>query len=307
MREWDAAFERRCSEHVARVCDPSLARGERDRSWRALLSDVAPHIESFAQRSSLLRRAGLTSEDEPRAVLVGVLERLSRDDFANLGRFLARRPPHLEVAGCDPETERYLRLSRLDEPIDQVSGQVSGQASGQAAEQAAGEAAGETPLRAWLIGLVAFSVKDHVRTRLGGRTPPPTDAPLRSKRDLGTGADRLSTDHEPVARPAITDALAMGARRRRDQRVHGRLPGADAQRARAVARRPGLRRDRGAPRPAEGAGARAGPRRTGAPAGALPRRLGGVVRRLRRTLSAVAGRSPPDARPGSLDTPFRGS
>ena len=63
----------------------------------------------------------------------------------------------------------------------------------------------------WLLGVVAYSIKDHVRRRLGGRTPPPSDAPLRSKRDLSTDAERLGAEHERGERPPITDALTMAS------------------------------------------------------------------------------------------------
>lgn len=192
VHDWDGAFERRCVEAVERVCDGRLTQAEREQAWHELLVQAAPHVEEWARRSSLLRRAGLTSEDEPRAVLVVVLERLSSGGFENLRRFRAHCRPRLEPSEDDALASQYLRLSRLDEADDAAAAAVA------------------TPLRAWLLNVVAYSIKDHVRRRLGGRTPPPVgDGSPRSKRDLGTGAERLDSSHERGERPPITDALTM--------------------------------------------------------------------------------------------------
>ena len=80
---WDAVFERSCRAQVERLCAAGSS-ADRDRAWQALLTAVAPHIERWAATSPALRRVGLTGEDEPRAVLVDVIERMSDRDFANL-------------------------------------------------------------------------------------------------------------------------------------------------------------------------------------------------------------------------------
>ena len=60
----------------------------------------------------------------------------------------------------------------------------------------------QTPFRAWLLTLVRFVVNDHVRSRLGWVSESGV-----TKRDLGSGADRLSSVPEPGGRPPITDWL----------------------------------------------------------------------------------------------------
>ncbi len=200
MSAWDPAFEARGRALVAAICDDTAAAAPRDAAWRALAAAIAPHVERWAASSSLLRRWRLVGEDEARAVLVGVLERLSQRRVENLRGFLARRPG----AGTEEEAElEALRvLSRVAEEPD---GEGAVAPDPVAAAGAADEARG-TPLRAWLITLVGFVEKDHVKQRLGWRSVGDGGP---DKRSLGTDATRLDDAPEPGARPPITDLLAM--------------------------------------------------------------------------------------------------
>ncbi|MCA9673638.1 MAG: hypothetical protein H6709_23460 [Kofleriaceae bacterium] len=175
---WTATFEDACRLLVERVCDRAADRGDRDRAWRDLLTRIGPRIEGWAATSPLLRQVGLAGEDEGRAVLVAVIERLAADDFANLRRFLEHRPAVAAATVDDLD-----RLARAAEPDT-------------------AEDTRRTPLRAWLITLVKFAERDHVRARLGWGEG--------DKRSVGTGADRLPTDGGDLgARPPVTDALTL--------------------------------------------------------------------------------------------------
>lgn len=149
---WDAVFERSCRAQVERLCAAGPS-ADRDRAWQALLTAVAPHIERWAATSPALRRVGLTGEDEPRAVLVDVIERMSDRDFANLRAFLARQAPDADELA---EAAMVEGLTRLAAPV----------ADGDAA--AVTEEPG-TPLRGWLVVLTRFVVKEHVKQRFGWR------------------------------------------------------------------------------------------------------------------------------------------
>lgn len=63
--------------------------------------------------------------------------------------------------------------------------------------------AGDTPFRAWLLRLVEFVARDHVRERLGWGSG---DA---SKRDLHSDAAPLSAIPERGTRPPMTDRLTV--------------------------------------------------------------------------------------------------
>lgn len=170
MRSWDDTLERECQALVGAICDPSTERRERERSWRELMTRVAPHVEQWARTSPLLRRCRLDGEDDVRGVLIAVMTRLSQRDHENLHQFLARQP------SADPDDDD----------------------------------AGATPLRGWLLGLVRFASKDHVKQRLGWSGPAP-ETPVEgrqaSKRDAGTDAARFDDLLESGARPPMTDLL----------------------------------------------------------------------------------------------------
>jgi DNA-directed RNA polymerase specialized sigma24 family protein len=176
---WDRAFEAETTAIVMRV-----VAGDRD-AWRTLMVRLAPRIEGWAKGSRVLRRCRLAGEDDTRAVMVDVLERLAADEFANLRQFLAKgtlgEPPPDLVA-------EIVRLGRLDEDADPERDESEG-----------------TPLRAWLLRLVDFAARDHVRRRLGWGAEPgePT------KRDLHTDAAPLDAAPEAAARPPMTDRLTV--------------------------------------------------------------------------------------------------
>ena len=181
---WDVAFEAECHRLVETVCGTSPP-AERDRAWRRLLARIGEPIEAWAARSPLLRRARLSGEDEARAVLLGVIERLAADDFDNLRAYLSRRGPR---AGDD--LDRLVRLGDDDSREDEAAA---------------------TPLRAWLLTLVKFVERDHVRSRLGWGAG--------DKRDVGSHAERLPTSPQHGERPPITDALTV-ARVMQEVRAH---------------------------------------------------------------------------------------
>jgi DNA-directed RNA polymerase specialized sigma24 family protein len=142
-----------------------------------------------------LRRVGLTSEDEPREVLARVLGRLAEGGFANLTSFVGRTPT---MVVAEPELElidELARLGRLREG-DELGGERHEEA----------DDVSRTPFRAWLLTLVDYAVKDHVRHRLGWGSRSEGEG---TKRDINTNAERLDDTPEAGARPPITDYLAM--------------------------------------------------------------------------------------------------
>jgi DNA-directed RNA polymerase specialized sigma24 family protein len=186
MTDWDQDFEAGCRERVLLACDGARPAREREAAWKALLVRIAPFLERWAARAPVLRRSGLASEDDARAVLVAVLARLSARDFANLRAFLGAQPPTDDDAEI---VESIVRLARAD---DEATEREPGAPDGQ-------------PLRGWLFRLVRYCAADHVRERLGwseGRG----DGAL-TRRDVGTNADRLDGAAEPASRPPITDLV----------------------------------------------------------------------------------------------------
>lgn len=183
MTAWSAGFDREARALVQRVLD-----GDRG-AWRELLLRIAPRIEGWARGSFVLRRCRLGGDDDVRAVMVAVLERLAASDHANLRRFVARN--ELEAPADDLVTE-VLRLGRLAEDDD---------ATGEVAD---GDDTESTPLRAWLLRLVDYAARDHVRERYGWAAD---GGP--SKRDLHTDARPLAERPEPAARPPMTDRLTV--------------------------------------------------------------------------------------------------
>lgn len=70
----------------------------KDGAWHALVSAITPHIWAIARSHPGMRGRRLASEDDDVAeVTTQSLERLARDDFKNLRRFVAQR----EAAGTD--------------------------------------------------------------------------------------------------------------------------------------------------------------------------------------------------------------
>lgn len=256
MGSWDAATEQRALRLVQAVCAPGRPPVERDRAWQALLALLAPHLEGWIARGTVLRRVGLDGEDDVRAVLVDAIARLHDRDCRNLRDFLASEPP-------DPDELDELGL------IDELA-QVTG--AGEPPPRPTSAAPSASPLRAWLLTLCRFVAKDHVKRRFGwtsiaraqltlaGGAPEPepraalvaalsrvpgaiearwrdddvvalyrpgavtaatlaevaiargwalalASRPLRSKRDLYSGADRLDAVADVGARPPITDLV----------------------------------------------------------------------------------------------------
>ena len=177
---WTPAFDREARAIIERV-----VAGDRA-AWRELMLRLAPRVEGWARASYVLRRCRLAGEDDVRAVMVSVFERLAASEYANLKKFLARGelPPQ-----PDDLITAVLKLGRLeDEDAD-----------------AEADDARDTPLRAWLLRLVDFAARDHVRDRYGwaaGDGGP-------SKRDLHTDARPLEARPEPAARPPMTDKLTV--------------------------------------------------------------------------------------------------
>lgn len=172
---WDQSFDGECRALVERV-----VAGDRA-SWRTLLVKIAPRIEEWARGNRLLRRCRLAGDDDVRAVMVDVLERLASGEYANLKRFLARAEPD---ATPDELVTAVMKLGKLDE------------------DEPRADDTAHTPLRAWLLRLVDFVARDHVRHRLGWTA----DA---SKRKVQSDHVPLSAAPDIGVRPPLTDRLTI--------------------------------------------------------------------------------------------------
>ena len=183
MPPWNAAFERETVALVQRLLD-----ARETETWRSLMVRIAPRLEGWARGNRLLRRCRLSGDDDARAVMVSVLERLAANDYENLRQFVA----HTEPASPDDDlVAEVLRLAKLDDD--------------EAAVEVEGDANEGTPLRAWLLRLVDFTSRDHVRRRLGWGARDGGG----SKRDLHSDASPLEDHPEPSARPPMTDRLTV--------------------------------------------------------------------------------------------------
>lgn len=150
MNEWDPGYDRACHELVVAICGADC-ESNRTRAWQTLITRIGAFVEGCASTSPLLRRCRLQGEDETRAILVAVLERLRQNDFQNLRSYLARQSTS-DVADCETAAvDGLARVAKLcdDEDIPRV-GDVR-----------------PTPFRGWLLQLTQFVVRDHVRRRLG--------------------------------------------------------------------------------------------------------------------------------------------
>lgn len=183
MAAWNHAFEQEVVALVQRIVD------SRDQTaWRALMVKIAPRIEGWARGNRLLKRCRLSGDDDARAVMVSVLERLAGNDYENLKRFIAHTEP------AEPEDDlvaEVIRLGKLDDEGFDPDGELDADTG--------------TALRAWLLRLVDFTSRDHVRRRLGwgARDGEP------NKRDLHSDAATLDDHPEPAARPPMTDRLTV--------------------------------------------------------------------------------------------------
>lgn len=181
-------WTREVDDRARALIDGVLAGGDgRAGAWRGLMVLLAPHLEAWARGNRLLRRCRLAGEDDARAVMVAAFERLTASDHANLRAFAARE------AAAEDEADALMtdltRLGRLDEGD---------------AEPA--DDADDAPVKAWLLRLLDYVARDHVRRRFGWAEA--TDGP--SKRDLGTDAARLDGVADAGARPPLTDRLTVG-------------------------------------------------------------------------------------------------
>jgi hypothetical protein len=157
MQPWDAAFEAECNHVVATICADGVSEKQRQTAWRSLMGKVAPHIEKWAAASPVLRRCGLSSEDEVRTVLVNVLSRLNAKGFDNLRGYLARKPAAAEEEAEAVLVEGVVRLVHAGEPESAIAPVQE-------------DLRKDTPLRGWLFLLTRFAVKDHVKLRFGWST-----------------------------------------------------------------------------------------------------------------------------------------
>lgn len=151
MTRWDPVFERGCQDLVAAIAG-SKDEPSRTRAWQALIARTGPFIEEWAASSAILRRCRLGGEDEARAILVAVLERMRQHDFHNLRSYLARQPAAAPGDCEEAAVEELARVARLCEGDD----------TGER-----GDDARATPFRGWLLRLTHYAVRDHVRHRLG--------------------------------------------------------------------------------------------------------------------------------------------
>jgi DNA-directed RNA polymerase specialized sigma24 family protein len=181
VSSWTADFERDAVALVQRLIDTRSQD-----AWRSFMVKVAPRLEGWARNNRLLRRCRLAGDDDARAVMVAVLERLAASDYQNLAAFLA----HKELAAPPPDlVTEVIRFGKLDDDEREAEPDVDR----------------GTPLRAWLLRLVDFTSRDHVRRRLGWGQREGGG----SKRDLTTDAAQLEDHPEPAARPPMTDRLTV--------------------------------------------------------------------------------------------------
>lgn len=190
---WDEADDRAAIQLVSVVCDDAVSAHARDVAWKRLLVQVAPHVEHWARHNRLLMRSRLAGEDDARAVMVAVIERLSNGRFEALRRFLVRRAP-VPDEGAERDVSVLERVARLAVEPDEIP---SPEPSPQTAS---------TPLRAWLLTITRYAAADHVRARLGWAEAGPGGG---SKRGLGTDAERLDAVPDAATRPPMTDYLTL--------------------------------------------------------------------------------------------------
>jgi len=187
MTAWDQAFDAELRGLVGQIVT------DRDvHAWRQLMVKIAPRLEAWARGSRVLRRCRLASDDDARTVMVDVLERLAVDDHANLRRFLSHSGTPKRNAPDDDDDDlvaEVVRLGKLDED-----------------DPPAPDDTASTPFRAWLLRLVDFTARDHVRRRLGWVAARPGEP---TKRDLHTDASPLDGSPEPAMRPPMTDRLTI--------------------------------------------------------------------------------------------------
>jgi DNA-directed RNA polymerase specialized sigma24 family protein len=85
---WEVELSETCERLVSELLASPAASPQRADCWRSLFSHIAPYLESWCRGSAVLRRAGLRSEDDWRAVFVRAVERIVRHQFANLQAYV---------------------------------------------------------------------------------------------------------------------------------------------------------------------------------------------------------------------------
>lgn len=207
---WDAAHDRACHALVELVCGDGPAAA-RERAWQQLLTRIAPRIERWAEASPALRRVGLTGEDEPRAVLVDVIDRLCDRDFANLRRYLAHQAPDPEERAEADMVEGLARLAAG--PAGEAAGPPGRDADGEARGRDGDELTG-TPLRGWLLLHTRFVIKEHIKQRFGWRSVARWAAAIDGDGDVAALRDALGAIDGvlDVEHDAGAGALAIGYR-----------------------------------------------------------------------------------------------
>lgn len=168
MPAWDGAFERACHALVEAIC-AGPAAGPRERAWQRLLVEVAPHVERWAARSPALRRVGLTGEDEPRTVLVDVIDRLCARDFAALRRYLAFQRDVADPRAGASERDEAERDEADEAGLVERLARLAGDPDDPPAPATGADLTTGTPLRGWLLLQTRFVIKDHIKRRLGWR------------------------------------------------------------------------------------------------------------------------------------------
>ncbi len=156
---WTKEFDRDCTDFVRVVVLDPVGR---DRAWKGLLERIGPWIESWAQHSVVLRRCGLTSEDESRSVLVNALVRLKANDFDNLRRFVA------SLGGTDVHDSNEASEALAIDGFSRIAA-IGREITPSPATVTVDDTTG-TPLRGWLITTTRYAVKDHVKRRFGWST-----------------------------------------------------------------------------------------------------------------------------------------
>jgi DNA-directed RNA polymerase specialized sigma24 family protein len=91
---WDDITHERCDALVARIASPGTDATVQARSWSELFALIAGDLERWSRSSALLRRAGLGSEDDWRAVFLRVVERLVRKQYASLRAYVESCESH---------------------------------------------------------------------------------------------------------------------------------------------------------------------------------------------------------------------
>jgi hypothetical protein len=143
------------------VADPlvfGVVHGDRA-AWFQLTLHIEAWVEAHAPRHWRMRKARLAgSQDDVRDVLLETLERVDRDDFAELRRYLARKRESV------PDVRAQTREGEPD-----------------------------LSFVAWLASLVDFAIREHVRKRYGRASrasarPDDSSRPGLSKRSLHSWA-----------------------------------------------------------------------------------------------------------------------